>query len=232
MPAVALGLPALNEEEALKELIPSARALGLLVYVVDDGSTDRTASLAEALGAKVRRHEENRGLGEALRTLLLWAMEELPPESFLATMDADGTMRPEQVPGMVELAEKEGLDVVVASRFGEGAVVLGVPPHRKFLSLMASFLFRLKRPIPGLKDYTCGFRLYRIRALQALLLAHPPLFDAKGASAQVELALRLHALGMRFGEIPIRLDYSRRGRSRLRLLKEMKEYLPLLLSRM
>lgn len=227
---VTLALPAFNEAQALSLLIPQARSLGLGVWVVDDGSSDGTAELAASLGAEVRRHPQNQGLAAALRTLFLWALEDPPADALLATMDADATMSPAQIPTMARLSILEDLDVVVASRYQPGAVVRGVPPHRLLFSWGARALFSLLKPVPGLSDYTSGFRLYRVEALKVLHREYPPLFDSLGFAAQTEMALRLARLGMRFGEVPIELDYSRRGCSRMHLGPALREYLRLVLS--
>lgn len=68
MSMIIAAMPAYNEDEHIAKLVLSAKKHVDKVVVVDDGSEDMTAELAEALGAMVVRHEENRGYGAAIRT--------------------------------------------------------------------------------------------------------------------------------------------------------------------
>jgi dolichol-phosphate mannosyltransferase len=111
-------LPAYNEEAKLRELVDRlVAAFGELpldceIFVVDDGSTDRTAAVAEELSrtAPIRliRHPKNRGLGAAIRTGLTAAAAEA---DLVVTMDADNTQDPALIPKMLA-ASTSGLDRV------------------------------------------------------------------------------------------------------------------------
>lgn len=103
-------MPAHNEEAAIAKTVLGARRHADAVLVVDDGSTDETAAIAEALGAIVVRHETNRGYGGALQTIFSTARR-LGVEE-LVIIDADGQHDPAEIPGLLA-ALREGNDVVI-----------------------------------------------------------------------------------------------------------------------
>jgi UDP-2-acetamido-2,6-beta-L-arabino-hexul-4-ose reductase len=103
-------MPAHNEEAAIAKTVLGARRHADAVLVVDDGSKDETAAIAEALGAIVVRHETNRGYGGALQTIFSTARR-LGVEE-LVIIDADGQHDPAEIPGLLA-ALREGNDVVI-----------------------------------------------------------------------------------------------------------------------
>ncbi len=227
MPDTYLLLPAYNEETALPGLVRAGRDLGLHVVVVDDGSSDATARVARAAGATVIQHRRNRGLAAAIRTLLGYALDTASPGDHLALMDADGTMHPRAIPEMSRRLEEREADIVIASRFTPDSQVRGVPPLRRLYSLGTRALFQLMAPVPGVRDYTSGFRVYRAGLLQGLRRYDPLLFRAPGFSAQTDLLLNLRRMRPRVVEVPLELAYDRRGTSKMRVARTIREYLHL-----
>lgn len=224
---VFLLLPAKDEAENLGPLLERARALGFKAVVCDDGSSDGTAQVAAEAGALVLRHEENRGLAEALRTLFSWAADHLEDSDVVVTMDADGTMDPAEALPALGALERGEADLVVFSRYRAG---YQAPLSRALLSLGARLVLASRFRIPGITDYTTGFRAYRVGFLRAYRERHPRWFDASGFTAQTELLVKAHRMGARIAEAPGRVDYGRkRGRSKMRLLKTALEYLSLAL---
>jgi len=125
----------------------------------------------------------------------------------LVIMDCDDTHDPVQVIEMLRLIE-EGADVVIGSRFVRGALVKGVPPLRRITALGAVALFKLVHPVRGVRDYTCGYRSYRVSALKrASNTYRTKLIEESGFSCMPELLLKLNALGFRFTEVPLQLRY-------------------------
>lgn len=221
MDMVFIILPAYNEEEALPPLLESIAALrpalpDLRVVVVDDGSADATAQVVRAFVERypwvgLVQHERNRGLGEALRTGLQAALAEAADGDVLVTLDADNTQPPEAIPALVGRLN-EGCDVVIASRFRRGARVYGVPLLRRLYSRAMSLLFRVAFPIPGVRDYSCGFRAYRAEVLRHAQAAYGERFiTERGFAATAEILFQLARLGnVRFGEVPFTLRYDRK----------------------
>jgi dolichol-phosphate mannosyltransferase len=207
---LALFLPAKDEAENLPRLVPVAFEAGYgRVVVCDDGSNDGTAEVAQRLGAQVLRHERNLGLAQALRTLLNFAADHLEADELAVFMDADATMDPKAAFLGARLMAEEGAD----------------PPVRALYSLGARLLFQALHPIPGVRDYTSGYRLYRPSFLRRYREAHPYWFDSPGFTAQTELLLRARALGAKAVEFPIHITYeAKRGDSKMRVLLTAKEY--------
>ena len=108
-------IPAYNEERCIGSVILRARAYVDDVIVVDDGSHDATARVAEAAGAQLIRHKENRGKGQALTTGFR-AARELRPD-VLVILDSDGQHSADEIPLLVAAIREHEADMVVGSRF-------------------------------------------------------------------------------------------------------------------
>ncbi|XOB98005.1 glycosyltransferase family 2 protein [Deinococcota bacterium DY0809b] len=223
----ALFLPAYNEAARIGPLIERARAAGLSVIVANDGSSDLTPEIARRSGAEVIDHPRNLGLAHAIRTLLRHAITRLPDDGVAVFMDADGTMDPADAPAMIELIRSGEADVVIASRFTEGGSERGVPLARRLYSRGARALFRILNPIPGVNDYTSGYRAYRVKLLRDLAYYDPLMFRAPGFSAATDLLLNLRRFHPRVREVPLRLRYDLQENSKMRVAATTQEYLRL-----
>jgi dolichol-phosphate mannosyltransferase len=217
---VYIGLPAYNEEIALPRLLQRIGLLGaslqkpITVVLYNDGSTDSTSAIArlwqERLPLVLLDCPRNKGLAAGLRALVRYVVEMARDDDLLVIMDCDDTHDPVQVIEMLRLIE-EGADVVIGSRFVRGALVRGVPPLRRITALGAVALFKLIHPVRGVRDYTCGYRGYRVSALKRASNAYrTKLIEQSGFSCMPELLLKLNALGFRFGEIPLQLRYDQK----------------------
>ncbi len=235
-------LPAYNEEDALPQLIDSLvdqlreENREFEILVVNDGSEDRTWEVAEAYSGKapirLYNNETNRGLAETLRTGLLEALKLAAKDDIIITMDADNTHPAGLVIRMVRLI-REGNDVVIASRYRNGSYVRGLPLSRRFLSYGASWLCRLLFPIRGVRDYTCGYRAYRVTALSQLISRYGEDFiSEKGFASMVDILLRLREQELIFTEVPLILRYDLKpGRSKMNVSRTINETLNLLVRR-
>lgn len=242
---LTLALPAYNEAASIGELLDRAvKALDQLgledweVIVVDDGSSDDTANLvveASTRDERIRlvKHPENRGLGGAIVTCL-WSSLERGEEAghLIVTMDADLTHPPESIREMIEGAEA-GSDLVIASRFQPGSRQHGVPPFRMLMSVGARILFNLFLGIPGVRDYTCGFRGMRATLTKRAFdrYGKDSLITRSGFACTDELLVKLAAMDPSIGEIPFILRYDlKRGVSKINLGVTIMETLKLLAS--
>ena len=195
--------PAYNEEQVIR---PTLRAFAEAIrgresdyhaVLVDDGSTDATVAEAERavtesggqLPLTVLRHGVNRGLGAGLRTGIYWCLDHAGDDDVLVTLDADNTHPPAMIPTLVARV-REGFDVAIASRYRAGAEVHGVPGYRRALSDLGRLVFQTLYPIPGVRDYTCCFRAYRMPVLrQARGVYGEELCTARGFEAVMDLLL-------------------------------------------
>lgn len=114
-------IPCWNEAATIADIVLRTRSQLPRVFVVDDGSSDATAAAALAAGARVLRHDRNRGKGAALRTGLTAALRE--GFGWGLTLDADGQHPPESIPSLLRCAEETGAELVVGNRFARPAAM-------------------------------------------------------------------------------------------------------------
>jgi glycosyltransferase involved in cell wall biosynthesis len=181
-----------NEEAAVAAVLESIRAaVPEAEVVLVDSSTDRTADVAEAAGARVIRQLPPRGYGPAMGAALRAAQNDV-----VVTLDCDGTYPAEVIPDLVELIES-GWDLVNASRLWSR------PRSMPYPNYLANALFaRTARVLHGLAvtDVHSGMRAYRRTKLATLD------FDPQGAALPVELLVLAARRGWRIAEVPIRYD--------------------------
>lgn len=229
-------LPCFNEEENIKPLIYSLNAaltpqVSYKIIAVNDGSRDRTGEVLKDLSCeypiKIVEHPTNLGLGAALRTGLRNAAAEVFDDDVVITMDSDNTHDPKHIRGMLAAARKA--DIVIGSRYVEGGVQLNVPSHRVVLSkginALVGKLFKLH-----VKDTTSGFRCFRAVLLRRLCNAlGGDVICSKGFESSLELLCKAVHSGGFAAEVPIVLDYGKKGgKSKMRLLSTIISYLMLL----
>ena len=235
-------LPAFNEAENLGPLLDgiaqtmAEEGLDYQVIVVDDGSHDDTIAVAEArapqMPVRIERHEVNQGLGATIRDGLRAAADACGDRDIVVALDADNTHPPGLIGSMVRRI-REGNDVVIASRYRPGARVMGVPAFRRFLSWGAGMLLRVTFPIPGVKDYTCGYRAYRATLLKDAFRQHGEQFVSEaGFQCMVDILLKLHKMGAICCEVPLVLRYDLKvGQSKMNVGRTVLRTLGLILRR-
>lgn len=229
-------LPAYNESSAVAPLLERLAAASLSrplrVVLVDDGSLDDTAGVARGFASKLDltllSHGRNRGMAEAIRTGMTHALAHASDEDSVATMDADNSHPPEILP-LLENKLAEGFDAVVASRYAAGGAEIGLSAHRKVLSRTCSRFLGALLPIPGISDYTSGYRLYRASALRRLQSATSGrFFDEDSFACTAEILLALDRLGARFAEAPLELRYDlKKSESKMKVPQTVLRYFSL-----
>jgi dolichol-phosphate mannosyltransferase len=233
-------LPAYNEEATLPALLARldrAFAESRLpgdVLVVNDGSSDGTAEVARRFAGTVPVRlldlQPNRGLAGAIRAGLWEAIQEADPNDIILTMDADNSHPPGLMRRMVWNI-REGSDVVIASRYQPGARIRGVSGFRQLLSLGASFLFRGAARVPAVRDYTCGYRAYRVEILRdAFHLYDGDFIQQQGFGCMAEILLKLRPLAPIIHEVPLILRYDlKESASKMKVARTVRETLLMLL---
>lgn len=151
---VALVIPAYRAARTLPAVLERARRVlpDAQLLVVDDGSDDDTAGVAQLCGAAVAAHEHNLGKGRALATGLAGAVA--TSAAYVVTLDADGQHPPEQIPALLGPIREGRADLVVGARRRESGVM---PAPRRFSNWLSSTLVSraLGESVP---DSQSGFR--------------------------------------------------------------------------
>jgi dolichol-phosphate mannosyltransferase len=230
-------LPAYNEAASLPPLLTRLAEVALTeqltAWVVDDGSSDGTAEVAAAgvpgLDVRLVSHPVNLGLGQAVQSGLRAVLADAGEDDVVVVMDADDT----HDPGLIRDLEREiaaGADVVICSRFVAGGDDATAPPLRRLLSRGAAVLFRRVLRVEGVRDFTSGFRAYRV-SLLARATAHwgERLIEERGFACMVELLLKLRHCRPVVAEVPLTLRYDRKhGPSKIRIARTVGQYVKLL----
>ncbi len=165
--SVTVIVPALNEAGAIGQVVRdlAARYPEYEILVIDDGSTDNTGQLAASAGARVVRHEWNRGYGASLKTGCRQARGEI-----VVCFDGDGQHDPDDVERLVE--EIGPHDMVVGTRSRDSYEPLIRRPGKLILAAFANFLAGVKIP-----DVNSGFRAFRRDVILRYLHLMPPGFS-------------------------------------------------------
>jgi dolichol-phosphate mannosyltransferase len=235
-------LPVYNEESNIGKLLDSIEeamydmALPYKIIIVDDGSYDKTGMIVSERFTRmpilIKEHKINLGLGATIRDGLYEATELAADRDIIVTMDADDTHAPGLILRMVRMIS-EGYDVVIASRYQQGARTIGVPLSRRFLSYSASLLFRIFFPTLGIRDFTCGYRAYRAEVIKEAINQYGENFlDQDGFQCTVDILLKLSKMNLIFGEVPIILRYDFKvGKSKMKLARTSRKTLQLIFKR-
>lgn len=180
---VLVVIPAFNEERSVGEVVRISRVLGYEVCVVDDGSVDRTAKRAVDAGAHVLRLPVNLGVGGALRCGFRWALDN--GFDSVVQVDGDGQHDPRQVHVLLEAMDEDGADMVVGSRFVDGA---GSYPVRGARRLAMRVLSARVRRVSGVRvaDSSSGFRAIRRPLLDRFAADYPVEYLGDTVEALIE----------------------------------------------
>ena len=204
-PRATVIAPAFNEEDALPVVLARLEPLrrqGIDVIVVDDGSTDGTASVARRAGVRVVVLEQNSGKAAAVRAGLAAVTTDK-----VIVMDADATYPAEAVPEMVRLLDEH--DVVMGVRTSGRE---HIPPMNRFGNAVIRTAvhwfsgFRSADPLTGLY----GLRRAHLEAMR---------LDSDGFGLEVEIGVKAARMGLRWADLPIAYG-ERIGTSKLNAVRD------------
>jgi len=197
-------IPAYNEEFTIGPIIKETKKYIDAVFVVNNGSTDNTARIAQEHGAHVIDYNVKRGYGAAQYAGQQFAINE--GYEYILQLDADGQHNPSYIPRLLDTMQSNDYDIVLGSRF--------LTTSYKNLSFMrkAGIVFFSKTiSLFGhtrVTDVTSGFKIYKISSLKKLS-------KPSDINPAIEQMMEIAIKGMRIKEIPIEMPNRNTGNSHL-----------------
>lgn len=232
---------AYNEEQNLPRFFTSLQAIApsmgspYKVILVNDGSTDRTAAVAQefarVMPMQIDVHPSNLGVAQGFRTGFRSAIGMAAPGDVIFTMEADNTGDPALLPLMVAKIQA-GADVVLASCYSPGGAVRGVSFERRLMSECVNLAMRTLFPIKHCHTYSSFYRAYTSEVLRRAFVHYGDQFiQSQGFTVAAEILFQLRRLGAVMDEVPAILQFGERvGKSNMKVWKTIKDYV-LFLSR-
>lgn len=188
-------IPTFNESNKIALLVKEIKKQGLEVIVVDDGSEDNTAQIAQDSGAIVLRNEINLGKGASLSRGFDYSLKS--GYEAVITMDGDGQHLPEDIPYFIRLAKYSESGIIIGNRMQK---TRNMPLERvltnKFMSWLISLVAGQKIP-----DTQCGFRLIKIEVLQKVRLL------TSKYETESEILIKGSRLGFKIESVAIKSIY-------------------------
>lgn len=226
--SVFIGLPCYNEERDINELInrileiedivKNKFNLQMQIICVNDGSTDETEKIIKSREEKnicLINHETNKGLGEAIKTLLKEFKNSGNEKDYLIIMDADNSHNPKYIIDLIKKQLDTNSDIVIASRYQKGTKISGLKKYRIAISNLAKIWYTKMLQIPDVKDYTCGYRLYTYNSINNALEEYKNnLITQSSFACMMELLYKLYQNGAKITEIPFSLEYDKKKRKK------------------
>ena len=190
-------IPAYNEASHIRDVVTGART-HLPVLVVNDGSTDDTATRAEEAGATLLDQIPNQGKGAALRAGFRWTLD--AGYEAVITLDADGQHDPAEIPKFLDAYADDQADLIIGAREFED-----MPPIRRLANTVGrwSFSWTIGQPI---LDNQSGYRLISRRLTEAILIS-----GEAGFEFEVEMIVICVQRGFTLDWVPIRTIYADEG---------------------
>lgn len=215
----AVVIPALDAAHTLSEVLLKVRSFvpPESIVVVDDGSTDATARIAEESGACVIRHGANRGKGAALRSGFQHVLRRTEFQCAI-TLDADLQHDPDEIPKFVARWKQGGVDIIIGSRKRVGS---GMPFHRILSNAITSGLVSARAGVV-MKDSQSGYRCLSREVLSAIEI------ESDGYEAETEMLIKAARRGFKIDFVPIATIYGKE-RSYMTHWQTTKRFLQVLL---
>ena len=193
-------IPCLNEEHFINDVVVKTIKHVDRVVVVDDGSKDATARVAQEAGAEVISHPHRQGAGAATRTGFETALK--LGADIVVTLDGDGQHNPEEISRLLAPILKGRADLVIGSRFLDPAT--NMPAYRKLGIDTITWLFNWGSPV-RVTDSQSGFRAHSRKLLEAVKITR------KDFSFSIEVLVKCRRLGLVIAEVPISCLYHAKG---------------------
>ncbi len=198
---IVVAIPAYNEERFIGSLVIQAKQFTPNVIVIDDGSSDATAFIAEETGARVIRHAVNSGKSEVINTALSWARH--MDVECLIFIDGDGQHRPAELQSVADPVLAGEADMVIGSRFL--SVKSRIPAYRRIGQAGLTAMTNVASAVP-VTDSQSGFRAFSRKAIETLQ------FNGTGLSVESEMQFQAKEHGLIIVEVPISVLYAEKAK--------------------
>jgi glycosyltransferase involved in cell wall biosynthesis len=199
---VVAAIPCFNTQEHIEQVVAGTRRFVDQVIVIDDGSTDMTADVAELAGARVIKHKANLGYGEAVKSC--FAAARADRADVLIIIDGDGQHNPDEIPPVLRPILDEEADLVIGSRFLQSRDK--VPAYRRFGINMINGLWNFGSK-NRVSDSQSGFRAYNRKVINEME------FTQRGMGLSVEILEQSREANDRIKEVPIICSYENNNSS-------------------
>jgi glycosyltransferase involved in cell wall biosynthesis len=196
MPRITAIIPAYNEELAIGSVVINTSAYVDQIIVVDDGSTDKTALIAEKAGAQVIRHQQNMGKGAALKT----GFNKVKNTGIIVTMDSDGQHNPAEIPKLIQPIENGEADIVNGSRYLDKKAT-ETPAYRRVGQTVLDKATNINSGL-SITDSQSGFRAFAAYTIPAFK------FKESGFSIESEMLTDATEFDYKIMEVSIGVSYN------------------------
>jgi glycosyltransferase involved in cell wall biosynthesis len=214
---ISIIIPAHNEEKGIAEVLDNITSLGgnYEIVVVDDGSSDNTASIVEKYrDIKLISHKHNSGYGASLKN----GIKNSNGDSIII-IDADGTYPYKQIPELIKTMKDGDYAMVVGARTGDSVKIpLLRKPAKWFINKLANYLSGIKIP-----DINSGLRIMKKSVVEKYLNVLP---DGFSFTTTITLAMLTNSYQVKY--IPVNY-YKRQGKSKIKPVRDTLNFIQLII---
>ncbi len=216
---ILIAVPVYNEAQFIGRVLDqlSAAAPNIPILVVNDGSTDGTASVIQHYNVQYIEHKKNCGKGEAIQTAFSFARHN--KYDWIIFLDGDGQHPPRHISHFIDEIRRNRADVVLGNRRIRS---VNMPFHRLLSNGITSILISLCAG-QRIYDSQCGYRAVRVAKMRGIC------FTSSGFQVESEMLLKLGKTGALFTHVPIETVYGDESSS-IHLVADTLKFIKLILS--
>jgi len=195
-PKVIACIPAYNDEKNIASVIIKVRDYTDKIYVCDDGSSDETSKIAQALGAEVIIHPSN--MGYALSLVDLFNLAIKAEADYVVTVDAFGKKYAHEIPKLIKILAEQGADIVTTAQ--DLQAPSGTPTNNNATKSVNA------NPVSNPTETIRGFRAYSRKALLTLPLTEIAVANRGQIEFNAEILKKAAEKGLVITVIPIKIE--------------------------
>lgn len=193
---VLAAIPCYNEEATIGSIVLKAKRHVDEVLVIDDGSIDETAKVAEEAGAAVIKHKENKGKAFGVKNAFKYALEN--DFDVVVTIDGDGQHDADEIPNLLKPIAEGEADMSIGFRFGR---LTEMPLWRKVGKRVLDYATGVGAE--KITDSQCGFRAFNRKAIESFV----PRLRGNGFSVESEQLVLAKDFDLKIAEVRISCRY-------------------------